>query len=248
MTSPFCEVKDGAGAYASTTDGVDVTPTNTITIRLASQAGVDSWSIACVYTDDTSDAEAINAAMTVDATAKTATFAAPAAGKALIFRSRVNGGIDINGRVQPSYTTTFGVFMLTAGGHRVLAINETLESDADFGWIADVNALIRNPSGYTPPAPVAMPALEVDWSDGDIFTKTLAAGANVITFANAGVLRFIATVILTGHASGSTVTWPAAVKWQGGTEPTQTESGTDVYTFVSDGSGGVLGSYVQDMS
>jgi hypothetical protein len=168
MTSPICEVKDGAGAYASTTDGVDVTPTNTVTIRLASQAGVDSWSISCVYTDDTSDADAINAALVVDPITKTATFTAPAVGKALIFQSRVNGGVDVNGRSQASYTATFGIFTLTAEGRRVLAMNETLESNADFGWIVDVNALIRNPSGG---GGGATPA----GTDGDVQTKNGAA-------------------------------------------------------------------------
>jgi hypothetical protein len=242
MTSPVCEVKDGGGAYGATTNGVDVTPANTITIRLASQAGVDSWSISCVYTDETSDAATINAGLVVDATAKTATFTAPAGGKALIFQSRVNGGIDVNGRSQPSYTVTFGIFTLTGDGLRVLAINETLESDAAFGWIADVNALIRNVR--TAPAPMA--ALAVDWDTADIHTKTLAAGANAITFANAGHTRWSIVVRLVSDAGGSTVTWPAGIKWgSGDTVPTQTATGVDVYSFVHDGTN-IFGSVIQD--
>lgn len=42
------------------------------------------------------------------------------------------------------------------------------------------------------------------------------------------------------------VTWPT-VSWPGGTPPTQTASGVDVYTFVNDGST-IYGSVVQNMS
>src|SRR5687767_11240352 len=105
--SPLCEVKDGAGAYASAVGGVDVTPSNTITIRLISQVDVDAWSITCATTDDTSDADTVTASLTIDSTLKTATFTAPAAGKAYRFRSKVNGGVDRNGIARASYATTF---------------------------------------------------------------------------------------------------------------------------------------------
>lgn len=104
---------------------------------------------------------------------------------------------------------------------------------------------IRTPTGIFPQAgpSQAMAALSVDWSKGTVFTKTLAAGGNTITFANALDGQTI-SVILTGAAS--TVTWPT-VKWSGGTAPTQTSSGTDVYTFIKAGST-IYGSVVQNMS
>jgi hypothetical protein len=151
MPSPICEVKDGAGAYTSTTSGKNVTPANTVTIRLASTSGVGPWLIQCITTDNTSDAAAVTASLTVDQVAKTATFTAPAAGKAYRFKSTVNNGIDANGIAQASYSTTFGVYTLTATtpARRVLAVDETFESDATFGWSGTVNDLIRNPPGTT---------------------------------------------------------------------------------------------------
>ncbi len=143
MVSPLCEVKDGAGAYGSTTNGVNVTPANTITIRLISQAGVDSWSITCATTDELSVAATVTASLTIDTLAKTATFTAPVAGRAYRFQSRVNGGVDKNGVAQSTYTTTFGIYTLTGGGLRVHAVDETLEGGS-FGWCADINALIRS--------------------------------------------------------------------------------------------------------
>jgi hypothetical protein len=93
----------------------------------------------------------------------------------------------------------------------------------------------------------AMGALNVDWAEANIFTKSLASGGNTITFSNEVDGQSI-TVVLSSHSGGSTVTWPAAVKWTGGTEPTMsTPSKTDVYTFIRAGTV-VYGSYVQDLS
>lgn len=97
-------------------------------------------------------------------------------------------------------------------------------------------------SNASPPS-VAVAALAIDWSAGLVFTKTLGAGGNTFTFSNAASGMTI-IVRLTGAAS--TVTWPT-VRWAGGVAPTQTASGTDVYTFVHDGTS-IYGSVVQAMA
>lgn len=150
MPSPSCEVKDASGSYASTVDGVDVTPGDTITIHLADVSGVRYWSIACIGTDETLVAATITASLTIDQGAKTATFTAPAAGKALIFRSTVGIaglGLDANGASDSSLTTTFGIYTLTSGSLRVGAVNETTEGSASFGWTPKLNAAIRGGGG-----------------------------------------------------------------------------------------------------
>jgi hypothetical protein len=145
--SPICEVKEGAGAFVSTTGGVDVSPGSDVTIRLKSQSDVDSWSIECVTTDDTSDAGTVTASLTIDALAKTALFSAPSAGKAFRFRSRVNSGVDRNGVVRPSYEATFTIYS-RINGRRPLTSDETTEGDATFGWIKWHNDILRSlPSG-----------------------------------------------------------------------------------------------------
>ena len=88
-------------------------------------------------------------------------------------------------------------------------------------------------------------ALSIDWSAGASFKKDLSAGGNTFTFANV-TEGMIIVVRLKGHASGSTVTWPT-VKWPGGTPPTQTSTGRDVYTFWYDGTD-IYGSPVQAMA
>lgn len=90
---------------------------------------------------------------------------------------------------------------------------------------------------------VAVPAMAIDWTIPGTFSKTLAAGANTFTFSNA-TDGMVIIVVVTGAAS--TLTWPV-VKWAAGAAPTQTASGTDVYTFVKIGTT-IYGSVVQAMA
>ncbi len=71
----------------------------------------------------------------------------------------------------------------------------------------------------------------INWTSAGVFSITLAAGANALTFSSAASGMCI-MVRVTGAAS--TLTWPT-VKWPGGVVPTQTASGRDIYTFVHDG-------------
>lgn len=142
MPSPTCLVNS-----TSTVDGVDVTATSTVTIQLSSLADVNVWSISCIGTDETNVAATINSSLSINQTTKTATFTAPAVGSALIFQSVINNGLGTNRRVDLTYTTTFGIYVLASGGIRVGAVNETTEGDTDFGWITKINVLSR---GYGP--------------------------------------------------------------------------------------------------
>jgi hypothetical protein len=109
---------------------------------------------------------------------------------------------------------------------------------------ADVSATaaIAGTKIATTPAS-AIAALNIDWSMSGVYTKTLAAGVNTFTFSNAASGMCI-IVRLTGAVS--TVAWPT-VKWAGGAAPVQTASGTDIYTFVHDGTS-IYGSVVQAMA
>lgn len=139
MTSPICLVNG-----LSTTNGRDVTKNTTVTIQLADTAGVTTWEITCIGTDDLHTTTAINDTLEItDITNKTATFEMPDDnGVSCIFQSRVNNGVDLNGRTQVTYTTTFKVATLI-NSNRTIAVNETMESDATFGWAKPVNQIIR---------------------------------------------------------------------------------------------------------
>ena len=141
--SPICTVNG-----SSTINGVDVTASSLVTIALADTAGVRQWNLSCVSTDELNVAATVTAGLAINLATKTAVFTAPAGlGSALIFQSVINGGVDLNGVAQPSYTTTFKVSVLTASSLRVVAFNESLENSAAFGWTNIINNTIRNYTG-----------------------------------------------------------------------------------------------------
>lgn len=136
MPSPICVVNGG-----STANGANVSPSTTTTIALASKTGVDVWQITCIGTDETTSSATITSSLTVDYVNKSATFTSPTSGKAMVFRSVVNGGIQ-DGVRNASLITTFEIFTLS-GGLRVMAVNEALEGNGTFGWVTTINAMIR---------------------------------------------------------------------------------------------------------
>jgi hypothetical protein len=145
MPSPICLVQDGAGSWLSTESGADVTPGNTVTIKL-NDTSARTWSIQCITTDELSDVAAVNTSLAINQITKTATFPAPAAGSAYRFRSVVDNGIGPNG-ADSTYTATFCIYTLATTGLRVHALDETTESGA-FGYATDLNAIIRRPVPY----------------------------------------------------------------------------------------------------
>lgn len=84
----------------------------------------------------------------------------------------------------------------------------------------------------------AMAALAVDFALGNFFSKTLANGAQSITFANppsSGKVQFITIELTQGSNGDSTVSWPAAVDWDQGSAPTlsTTATGKDILGFYT---------------
>jgi hypothetical protein len=137
--SPLCNVN-----ASPSINGVNVTAASTVTIALADTAGVKQWTLSCLNTDDLLVASTITAGLTINTVAKTATFTAPAVGSALILQSVVNNGKDANGAVDPTLTTTFGIYVLTTSGYRVAAFDEKTEGSSAFGWVTKLNAVVRN--------------------------------------------------------------------------------------------------------
>lgn len=149
--SPHVLVRDGSGSYVnpdSTGDlnypnGVNVTPGNTISIRLVSADSVGQWNLRVVGTDEETThptLTGVDISTGVVSTASTVvTFTVPAgvAGRTYIFQSVVNNG-------GPAYTITFGIYTLTGGGFRVGAVGERFENDATFGWTRTLNQFIKH--------------------------------------------------------------------------------------------------------
>ena len=82
---------------------------------------------------------------------------------------------------------------------------------------------------------VAVPALDIDCSAGNYFTKAIS-GNSTFTFSNAPAARAYSFTLELTHASGA-VTWPTAVQWPGGMAPTLTAGKTSLLMFVTDDGG-----------
>ena len=170
MPSPACNVSDNGGGAVSTLNGVDVANDGTtVKIILADQGGVRTWSCSIVGTDD----QVVAPTVTVDDVTKTATFTKPAGPWALIFQSQINGGLN-NGLVDPTYTTTFGIYVKTASKSlRLGAANERAEGSTAFGWTTKVNAAIKTADAAGGGSGTA------SWLDGTDTAYTVAAATGV---------------------------------------------------------------------
>ena len=188
--SPACLVNGSA-----TTNGVNVAASAGLTIALASTAGVKLWSLTCIGTDDTSSASTVTAGLTVVGSPTfSATGTAGALGTTYRFQSVVGInalGYDANGVPQPSYTTTFGVYVETSLGYRVLAINEKLEGSAAFGWVTTVNAIIRGASAGGAGNTVVVQSNGVAVAGGPFATINVNGGGA----SNVGGIATFATVV-----------------------------------------------------
>ncbi len=84
---------------------------------------------------------------------------------------------------------------------------------------------------------VAMPANDINLSNGNLFTKTIS-GATTMTVSNVPSTGTTISFILDLTNGGSSaITWFSGVKWAGGTAPTLTASGRDVIGFFTHDAG-----------
>lgn len=100
-------------------------------------------------------------------------------------------------------------------------------------------------TGSTEQNVVAVSALDIDLSQGEFFTKAISA-ASTFTFSNATASKAQAFALDLTISSSAVPTWPAAVKWAGGSAPSLAD-GTHVLGFLTFDGGtnwiGVLAAY-----
>ena len=203
MTSPAVLVNG-----SSTTNGVNVSPGATVTIALENIDGVSSWNLSCFGTDDLNSASAINETLVINQTNKTATFTMPDGyGTAAVFQSIVNNAIDDSGNINTSYSTTFGVYVLTSNyGLRVAAQNETNEGNVEYGWLRTFN-FMTSASVPGPRGPV-----------GEIGTNTQFIAAGDLSGTDTDqIVSKIGGITITGTPSigqAITATSSSAASWQ----------------------------------
>jgi hypothetical protein len=143
--NPVCLVQDGINPFVPTTKGVNVTPGNTISIKLLDPSSVVDWYLQVIGTDELSTTPVLTGVnglthlVTTPGTVVTFTFPG-STGRAVGFKSTVTG---IGGPLE----ITFGTYSLTSFLTRVGFVTETREGNTNFGWSDKLNPLIRAGSG-----------------------------------------------------------------------------------------------------
>lgn len=176
MPSPICLVND-----APTTNGVDASPRQSRYIKLADSTDVFKWSIYCISTDDLNDVDAVNAyfAQPENPSDEILIFTPDTArGSALIFKSTVNNGYDLNGVYHPEYVTTFGIFAIPDGKVRLIALDQTTEGDSVYGWVSSLNQMLSND-------------IAIVYDGSDDITKTTTASCGSISTTDSTLTNVI---------------------------------------------------------
>ena len=75
---------------------------------------------------------------------------------------------------------------------------------------------------------------DIDITAGNVVTATVDTSANTFTFSNPSATgRSCSFTLILTNGGSQDVNWPASVDWAGGTEPTLTSSGVDIFTFTT---------------
>lgn len=142
--NPACLVQVGAGPFVPTTGGVDVTPGQVISIKLADPSAVTLWQLEVTGTDELTATPILSNVSypSDDVVSPTSivTFTWPGSvgdGRAIGFKSEVNGG-------GVGLVTKFGLFSLCATNNlRVGFLGQTREGSDPNGWTTTLNPVIR---------------------------------------------------------------------------------------------------------
>lgn len=126
-------------------------------------------------------------------------------------------------------TVDSGGATITAGGLTVTAGGATI-TDGNFALNSGQANLTRADSGDTGTAKT------IDWNDGNI-QKVRMTGNCTFTFSNPVTGGSYMLELLQDGTGSRTATWPATVKWEGGSAPTLTTTASrkDVVVFVWNG-------------
>ena len=126
---------------------------------------------------------------------------------------------------------------LTVDNLAVTNTAQTFSGAQTFSAAPNLNAGLSVDGPYEQTAE-AVSALDVDCSTGNYFTKAISANST-FTFSNvpSSGTAFAFTIEIDVTGTGTTITWPSAVKWNGGSAPTLTDTKTHLFMFVTNDGG-----------
>ena len=138
------------------------------------------------------------------------------------------------GATQVGLVTTEGTTQVAAVQNAVTNLSSTNVAETRSAPINMADNVIQRPEIQDYSETVqAMAANDVDCTLGNVQTKSIST-AVTLTFSNPPVTGKAGAFTLIATFSGSpAITWPSSVKWAGGTAPTITAAGIDVFAFMT---------------
>ncbi len=103
--------------------------------------------------------------------------------------------------------------------------------------IVDSIKATRYSSLAQPTSITAASSTTINLSLGNIFTVSMGTTISSLTFSNAAVGTYLIKFVQDATGNREVTTWPANLKWAGGTQPAFTNAGTkiDIVTLIFDG-------------
>lgn len=212
------------GSTLTIQDGFTLTVSGSATISGGTHSGTNTGDQTSV-SGNAGTATALATARTINGTSfdGTANITVTAAAGTLT-------GTTLNSTVVTSSLTSVGTLSsLTLGGTLSMADNELNRP-----YLSDYAEKASTPS-------ISSGAITIDYTSGNVAIVTMNANITSMTLSNPPASGRVGelTLILKQDGTGSrTVSWPAAVKWPGGTAPTLSGANkVDIITLITDDAG-----------
>ena len=121
-------------------------------------------------------------------------------------------------------------------GHALLAGNTFVGNNLHSGNQI-INAILKQTGEVRAAPAINTNVLVLDLSTANVFDVALNAAITTLTISNpfASGTAHGFTLVFTADGTARAITWPASVKWPGGTAPTMTSTNTkrDFFTFMT---------------
>lgn len=158
----------------------------------------------------------------------------------------VNGAVALGGYAGTSAPTN-GMIVSGNVGIGTTVAGNTLTVSGSMS-VSGLTNLLTYVEAYASPS-ISAGVLTLDLSTAGIFTVSLNANITTMTISNVPSIsnRVAAfTLVFTADGSARSVSWPASIRWPGGTAPTLTSTNgkRDVFTFFSTDGGTSWNSFI----
>jgi hypothetical protein len=160
-------------------------------------------------------------------------------GNAIVQETVIRGAIEVGSGFGDTGSVGTAGQVLTSSGPGAPAVWAVAVPDASATVAGRVNLVVDQVLGAGRKIVdqisgrfLAAPSTALDTRVAEVFSRTIS-GATSFTFTNPNSAGVVTTFVLELTNGGTNVTWPASVKWEGGTAPTLTATGLDILGFYT---------------